>query len=63
MTQELRDVVAIEALALAIATSFVAVLIHYESLRLISAVSNRAPLTPRPKMLTVIFGMVGAHMT
>lgn len=43
MTQELRDVFAIEALAFAIATSFVVVLIHYGSLRLISAVSNRAP--------------------
>jgi hypothetical protein len=52
----------VEGLAFAIVTSFLIVLIHYEALRLISAVSAQAPLTPRFKMLTVIVGVVAAHM-
>ena len=52
----------VEGLAFAIVTSFLIVLIHYEALRLISAVSAQAPLTPRLKMLTVIIGVVAAHM-
>jgi len=52
----------VEGLAFAIVTSFLIVLIHYEALRLISAVSEQAPLTPRLKMLSVIVGVVAAHM-
>ena len=52
----------LEGLAFAIVTSFLVVLMHYESLRLISVVSDEAPLTPRLKMLTVIIGVLAAHM-
>jgi hypothetical protein len=53
---------AVEALAFAIVTSFLVVLIHYEGLRLISLIAERSPLTPRLKMLVVIMGVVFAHM-
>jgi hypothetical protein len=49
-------------LALALATSFVAVLIHYEGLALISVVATSAPVPARLKMLVVISGVVVAHM-
>jgi len=52
----------LEGLAFAIVTSFLVVLMHYESLRVISVVSEQAPLTPRLKMLTVIIGVLAAHM-
>jgi len=52
----------VEGLAFAIVTSFLIVLIHYEGLRLISAVAQEAPLSPRLKMLAVIVGVVMAHM-
>jgi hypothetical protein len=52
----------LEGLAFAIVTSFLIVLIHYEGLRLVSAMAERAPLTPRLKMLVVIMGVVFAHM-
>jgi hypothetical protein len=51
-----------EGLGFAILTSFLIVLIHYEGLRLITAAADRAPLTPRLKMLMVILGVVVAHM-
>jgi hypothetical protein len=49
-------------LALALLVSVVAVLIHYESLRAIWERAIDAPLTPRLKMLVVIFGALAAHM-
>jgi hypothetical protein len=52
----------VEGLAFAIVTSFLIVLIHYEGLRLISAIAQEAPLNPRLKMLVVIMGVVAAHM-
>ncbi len=52
----------LEGLIFAVAISFVVVLIHYEGLRLISEIAERAPLTPRLKMLSVIVGVVAAHM-
>jgi hypothetical protein len=52
----------VEGLAFAAVTSFLVVLIHFEGLRLISAAADRAPLTPRLKMLVVILGVVAAHM-
>jgi hypothetical protein len=52
----------VEGLAFAILTSFLIVLIHYEGLRLISAIAQQAPLSPRLKMLVVIMGVVMAHM-
>ena len=52
----------LEGLAFAIVTSFLIVLIHYEGLRLVSAVAQDAPLSPRLKMLVVIMGVVAAHM-
>jgi hypothetical protein len=52
----------VEGLAFAIMTSFLVVLIHYEGLRLISAVAEQAPFSPRLKMLSVIVGVVAAHM-
>jgi len=51
-----------EGLSFAVVTSFLIVLIHYEGLRLISAVAQQAPLSPRLKMLVVIMGVVMAHM-
>lgn len=51
-----------EGLAFAGAISVVAVLIHYEGLGLVSAVATAAPLSPRLKMLAVIFGALVAHM-
>ncbi|MDB5425582.1 MAG: Kef-type transport system NAD-binding component-related rane protein [Phenylobacterium sp.] len=52
----------LEGLAFAIVTSFLIVLIHYESLRLISTIADEAPLNPRLKMLVVIMGVLAAHM-
>ena len=52
----------VEGLAFAIVTSFLTVLIHYEGLRLISAIAQQAPLSSRLKMLVVIMGVVAAHM-
>jgi hypothetical protein len=49
-------------LSLALATSFVAVLIHYEGLALISVMATSAPVPARLKMLVVISGVVVAHM-
>ena len=49
-------------LGLALAISFVAVLIHYEGLALISVMATRAPVPARLKMLVVISGVVVAHM-
>ncbi|HZZ31798.1 MAG TPA: potassium transporter Kef [Phenylobacterium sp.] len=49
-------------LGLALAFSFLAVLIHYEALGLISIVTVNAPVSPRLKMLGVIFAVVIAHM-
>ena len=53
---------AVEGLAFAIVFSFVIVLIHYESLRVISGIAEQAPISPRLKLLTVIVGVVAAHM-
>jgi hypothetical protein len=53
---------AIFGLGLALAISFVAVLIHYEGLALISVVATSAPVPARLKMLVVISGVVVAHM-
>ena len=51
-----------EGLAFAVTFSFLIVLIHYESLRLVSHIAQTAPLNPRLKMLVVIMGVVAAHM-
>ena len=55
-------IVGTEGLALAIAFSFLIVLMHYEALRLISHLAHVLPLEPRLKMLAVITGVVAAHM-
>jgi hypothetical protein len=52
----------LEGFAFALVISFLAVLIHYEGLRLISAVAAAAPWSARLKMLGVISGVVVAHM-
>jgi hypothetical protein len=49
-------------LGLALTISFVAVLIHYEGLGVISVIATNAPVSPRLKMLVVISGVVVAHM-
>ncbi|HEX3366422.1 ion channel [Phenylobacterium sp.] len=49
-------------LGLALVISFLAVLIHYEALGGISVLTVRAPVSPRLKMLGVIFAVVIAHM-
>nr|MEA2799684.1 hypothetical protein [Phenylobacterium sp.] len=49
-------------LGLALTISFVAVLIHYEGLALISVLATSAPVPARLKMLVVISGVVVAHM-
>ncbi len=49
-------------LGLALVISFLAVLIHYEALGLISAVTVKAPVNARLKMLGVISAVVVAHM-
>jgi hypothetical protein len=54
--------IGLEGLAFAIVTSFLTVLIHYEALRLISGVSEQGTFSPRLRMLTVILGVVAAHM-
>ncbi len=49
-------------LGLALGVSFLAVLIHYEALGGISVLADRAPVSPRLKMLGVISAVVVAHM-
>ena len=49
-------------LALSLVISFLAVLIHYEGLGVISTFAVQAPVSPRLKMLGVISAVVVAHM-
>jgi hypothetical protein len=49
-------------LTLAMALSFVCVLIHYEALGVVSVIATDTPLTARLKMLAVISGVIVAHM-
>ena len=52
----------IAAIALAIASVIVAVIVHYECLSVLSRVSQSAIRKPRTMMLVVIFGVFVAHM-
>lgn len=51
-----------EGLALALCVSFLAVIIHYESLRLISMTSIEKRGYHRTRILMVILGVIAAHL-